>query len=186
MDTAGADVCEFLVGLLARSEAVPRFVSLRRLIFRLVFAHFWQRQEHGRHVKEVTLDTLYLMKTTVVSCRLQRAPDLKIKSTCVLVAGPSRPFVIARNAAKPTELCECRISAHAIAELCVKYLCHESDYRSAHTQRIPAWRPWPMRSENLSTSIDFYRQPLTIPVGRRYALRFDASNTSSTLPKQAS
>jgi hypothetical protein len=115
MDTAGADVCEFLVGLLARSEAVPRvcFRCVGWIFSARILAHFLaERQEHGRHVKEVTLDTLYLDEDHCRVLSTAESPDLKIKlSTCVF-GWPSRP-VIVRNAAKADGTFECRISAHA-------------------------------------------------------------------------
>jgi hypothetical protein len=163
----GADVCEFLVGLLARSETVPRvcFRCVVSWIFsaRMLATFLAERQEHGRHVKEVTLDTLYLDEDHCRVLSTAESPDLKIKlSTCVLVASAVEAFCECLQRSKgPTELYECRISAQVIARALrgnTRVTRVIVDQRTPNAPGMAAMAD--ALSENLGLQVlDFYRQP---------------------------
>jgi hypothetical protein len=166
--TAGADnVCEFLVGLLARSENVPR-VCVRCVgwaIFsaRMLATFLAERHEHGRHVKEVTLDTLYLDEDHCRVLSTAESPDLKIKlSTCVLVASAVEAFCDCLQRSRgPTELYECKISAHVIARALrgnTRVTRVIVDQRTPNAPGMAAMAD--ALSENLGLQVlDVYRQP---------------------------
>jgi hypothetical protein len=112
-----AETCEFLVGLMARSETVQRvcFRCVGWMFSARILAHFLEERE--RHVQEVTLDTLNLNKDHCRVLSTAESPDLKIKlSTCLLEASAVEAFCDCLQRSKgPTELFECRISAYVIA-----------------------------------------------------------------------
>jgi hypothetical protein len=162
-DTA---ICEFLVGLLARSETVPRvcFRCVGWVFTAPMLEHFLaERQGHGGHVKEVTLDTLYLDEDHCRVLSTAESPDLKIKlSTCVLEESAVEAFTDCLQRSRgPTELYECRIEAHVLARALrgnTRVTRVIVDQRTPNAPGMAAMAE--ALSENLGLQVlDFYRQP---------------------------
>lgn len=161
-----AGICEFLVGLVARSETVPRvcFRCVSSVFSARILAHFLaERQAHGCHVKEVTLDTLALSEDHCRVLSTEDSPDLKIKlSTCVLEASAVETFCDCLQRCKgPTELYECRICAHVLARALrgnTRVTRVIVDQRTPNAPGMAAMAD--ALSENLGLQVlDFYRQP---------------------------
>jgi hypothetical protein len=169
--TAGAAICEFLVGLLARSETVPRvcFRCVGWVLSAPILAHFLaERQGHvgshgGHYIKEVTLDTLYLDAEHCRVLATADSPDLKIKlSTCLLEALAVEAFCDCLQRSKgPTELYECRISAHVIARALRGNTRVTRVILDQQTRNAPGMAAMAdALSDNLGLQVlDFYRQP---------------------------